>query len=568
MSLSLPQVDAKGAVEFQELYYITPIANVASILNRGLLSHKRAAKITHDDISASSVQEVREKKVVPNSKRMEQGKRSLQIHQYVNLYMRAQNAMMYLKKESREELCVLRIDPAVVRRQGVVFTNRNAATLEASFVAPNEFTFSQDSSRMMTDKYSYSYFDLDQGKAPKRRAVHQSEVLVPKEVHPSFIRGVYVVNEAAHTKFLEQLGSVGSPIPIDLHPSLFFADDIKVPGIGINPLAIVLAQPLSHQNYPTCNTSSPESSDDEIDSDPVTEIVEAVVSTTSQDGTKDAAVQPSGQGVVHESLSSLTYEQVMALVGETTEAQLPASTSLTEVDDVDLWEAIFSAEKKASQQPQPSVDPQLVNAVAHKHLTLSSVPEAISQQPALHSHLWIQMKQGDLLQSSMQTLVNTVNCVGVMGKGIAFSFKRRFPEMCNDYEARCSRNEVKLGEPYCYTLADGRKIINFPTKGSWRENSKLASIDRGLDYMVAHLNEWGVTSLAIPPLGCGLGNLHWSDVLPRIQRAFAALQIPVEIYMPHDTPPRSKNTKEQNNVGTTTTTTANKKQRTLDFFGR
>lgn len=146
----------------------------------------------------------------------------------------------------------------------------------------------------------------------------------------------------------------------------------------------------------------------------------------------------------------------------------------------------------------------------------------------------IRILNGDLLKSPMQTLINTVNCVGVMGKGIALAFKNQYPTMFADYQARCKRQEVRLGKPYCYVLPSGRRIINFPTKGHWRENSSLEQVRMGLEYMVAHLQEWGVSSLAIPPLGCGNGNLNWNDVFPLIQRSLSPITIPVEIYAPHN----------------------------------
>src|SRR5687768_9828683 len=110
---------------------------------------------------------------------------------------------------------------------------------------------------------------------------------------------------------------------------------------------------------------------------------------------------------------------------------------------------------------------------------------------------------GDLFASRCKTLVNTVNCVGIMGKGVAAEFKKRFPAMFDDYVSRCTRKEVRLGEPYLYEDLTGASIINFPTKGHWRSASRLADIESGLDYLVAHAAEWKLESIALPPLGCG-----------------------------------------------------------------
>ena len=143
---------------------------------------------------------------------------------------------------------------------------------------------------------------------------------------------------------------------------------------------------------------------------------------------------------------------------------------------------------------------------------------------------------GDLFESDAQTWVNTVNTVGVMGKGVAREFRKRFPEMYRDYSQRCERGEVKLGRPYLYTQLLGPQIINFPTKGHWRAVSRLRDIVDGLEYLKDHYRDWGVTSLAVPPLGCGNGGLEWTVVGPTLYQHLAELEIPVELYAPHGTP--------------------------------
>jgi len=145
---------------------------------------------------------------------------------------------------------------------------------------------------------------------------------------------------------------------------------------------------------------------------------------------------------------------------------------------------------------------------------------------------------GDILQSKAQTLVNTVNCVGIMGKGIALEFKKRFPEMFEDYAERCERKEVKPGVPYLYKTLLPPQIINFPTKDHWKSVSRIADIERGLKHLLSRYKEWGVTSLAIPPLGCGNGQLEWKAVGPLIYRYANKMDIPVELYAPYGTPPR------------------------------
>lgn len=142
---------------------------------------------------------------------------------------------------------------------------------------------------------------------------------------------------------------------------------------------------------------------------------------------------------------------------------------------------------------------------------------------------------GDILKSKAQTLINTVNCVGVMGKGIALEFKNRFPGMYEDYVQRCQRGEVKPGVPYLYKTLFPPQIINFPTKDHWKSISKLSDIERGLKHLFEHYRGWGVTSLAIPPLGCGNGQLEWRVVGPLIYRFVKDIGIPVEMYAPYGT---------------------------------
>jgi O-acetyl-ADP-ribose deacetylase (regulator of RNase III)/uncharacterized protein YwgA len=142
---------------------------------------------------------------------------------------------------------------------------------------------------------------------------------------------------------------------------------------------------------------------------------------------------------------------------------------------------------------------------------------------------------GDLFESKAQTLVNTVNCVGVMGKGVAEQFKKRFPDMFADYESRCRRKEVRLGEPYLYK-ASAIQIVNFPTKDHWRSPSRLVDIERGLQFFADHAKEWSISSVAMPPLGCGNGGLEWSEVGPLIYRKLHELPIDVELYAPYGTP--------------------------------
>ena len=140
-----------------------------------------------------------------------------------------------------------------------------------------------------------------------------------------------------------------------------------------------------------------------------------------------------------------------------------------------------------------------------------------------------------MFSTNAQTLVNTVNCVGVMGKGVALKFKERFPDMFEDYARRCERKAVKLGEPYLYEDKSGIKILNFPTKDHWRSASRLSDIESGLTFLAAHYERWGIKSMAMPPLGCGNGGLSWSEVGPLIYQKLKSLPIDIDVFAPYGT---------------------------------
>lgn len=147
------------------------------------------------------------------------------------------------------------------------------------------------------------------------------------------------------------------------------------------------------------------------------------------------------------------------------------------------------------------------------------------------------IKIGNMFESSAQTLVNTVNCVGVMGKGIALDFKNKYPAMFKEYTQLCSQNKVKPGVPYYYSDLLGCSVINFPTKDHWRSPSKLSYIKDGLDWFRNNYQQLGITSIAFPPLGCGNGGLPWSIVGPLMYKMLADLPIYIEIYAPFGTNP-------------------------------
>lgn len=148
--------------------------------------------------------------------------------------------------------------------------------------------------------------------------------------------------------------------------------------------------------------------------------------------------------------------------------------------------------------------------------------------------------EGDILQAQAEALVNTVNCVGVMGRGIALQFKHAFPENFKAYAAACKRKEVQPGRMFVFetgALGGPRYIINFPTKVHWRGKSRLEYIESGLEALVADIKRLAIHSIAIPPLGSGLGGLSWTVVRPLIDRALAELpDVDVQVYEPAGAP--------------------------------
>lgn len=138
----------------------------------------------------------------------------------------------------------------------------------------------------------------------------------------------------------------------------------------------------------------------------------------------------------------------------------------------------------------------------------------------------IELTHGNLLAAEADALVNAVNCVGVMGKGLALQFKQAFPENFRVYERACRAGEVKPG--HMLTVPTGKRtgpkyIVNFPTKRHWRGRSCIEDIDAGLHALAQEIQRLAIKSIAVPPLGCGLGGLRFEDVRPRIEAALGHL---------------------------------------------
>jgi O-acetyl-ADP-ribose deacetylase (regulator of RNase III) len=152
----------------------------------------------------------------------------------------------------------------------------------------------------------------------------------------------------------------------------------------------------------------------------------------------------------------------------------------------------------------------------------------------------LEFRTGNILQADVEALVNAVNCVGIMGRGIALQFKNEFPENFRAYEAACARDEVQPGRMFVFetrALTNPKLIINFPTKRHWRGKSRIEDIDAGLKALVEEIRKRGIRSIAIPPLGSGLGGLSWADVRPRIEAALRKIgDVRVIIFEPNGAP--------------------------------
>ena len=157
----------------------------------------------------------------------------------------------------------------------------------------------------------------------------------------------------------------------------------------------------------------------------------------------------------------------------------------------------------------------------------------------------IRYTAGNLLESKQEALVNTVNLEGYMGKGIAYQFKKRFPENNKAYIEACKNNNIGIGKVFPFK-EDGKIIINFPTKDRWREKTKISYIEEGLESLKRLITDKGISSVAIPPLGCGNGGLEWSEVKPLIEERLKELKnvADILIYEPTLNNPSIKSKKQ------------------------
>ena len=138
----------------------------------------------------------------------------------------------------------------------------------------------------------------------------------------------------------------------------------------------------------------------------------------------------------------------------------------------------------------------------------------------------IELMRGNILEADAEAIVNTVNCIGVMGKGLALQFKKAHPENFEAYREACAAGEVQPGRMFVHAtgrMHNPKYIINFPTKRHWRDSSHYEDIEAGLTSLIEEARRLDISTIAVPPLGCGLGGLDWAKVRPMIEAAFAEL---------------------------------------------
>ena len=142
----------------------------------------------------------------------------------------------------------------------------------------------------------------------------------------------------------------------------------------------------------------------------------------------------------------------------------------------------------------------------------------------------IRYVKGNIFNSQMETIVNPVNCVGVMGKGLALEFKTRYPALFLSYKSACARKLIIPGRVYVSRQQD-KKVLLFPTKDHWTDPSKYEYIDSGLSYFAKNYKDLNIQSCAFPRIGCGLGGLDWEKVKALLEKHLGDLDIEIEVYV-------------------------------------
>lgn len=226
---------------------------------------------------------------------------------------------------------------------------------------------------------------------------------------------------------------------------------------------------------------------------------------------------------------------------DSTKRQIMAECLVPEKIPPEYIEAIYVSDHDVAEKLRSSIAS-----------TTSIIPEpAMFFQPVKKIDLTdkLSLVEGDLFFSKMQTVTVSVNCIGVMGKGLASRAKYQFPDVYVHYQDQCRKKTLRMGKPVLYNregpyheqIADDPSSLGtnidtwfllFATKQHWRDKSDIDGIEKGLKWLVNNYKQLGITSLAIPALGCGLGRLNWKDVGPVLCRYLASMDIPVWVYLP------------------------------------
>lgn len=189
-----------------ELHSIMPIANIASVMTHGILSHQGAARLEHADVSLADVQDRRANKSVPGG---------LRLHQYANLYFWARKPMLYKRKERHEHLCVLRLSTDIFRLDGIVFTDRNASSDYVRFYRVQDGIEGMDFDKIFAEDWRHPGDEIEYY---RHRSIKCAEVLVPGRVEPQFITGAYASGEVTRNA----LAAAGFRLPITVNANMFF----------------------------------------------------------------------------------------------------------------------------------------------------------------------------------------------------------------------------------------------------------------------------------------------------------------------------------------------------------
>lgn len=167
-----------------------------------------------------------------------------------------------------------------------------------------------------------------------------------------------------------------------------------------------------------------------------------------------------------------------------------------------------------------------------KFIWVCGVPDDSKDVNTMNKESNIRFTHGNMFSIPADVQINTVNCVGAMGKGVALAFKRKYPQMYREYREECLKGNIVTGKMYLWNSPNGTCIINFPTKDDWRAPSRYSYIDGGLIDLRKCLSLMKDVQVAIPPLGCGNGGLNWDRVKPMIKEHLSGLDATIYVFEP------------------------------------